>query len=667
MKILPLLLLFSVVGFSQIKPKDTITRRAKIKFEQKANALRFFPETPPLIPIAGAPKPSYSYLWEMGDGHYSREAEPKHVYKSKGEYSARVAVTNNYDNGKPPVTRPKKVAVNDVSTELYKDIASIELQDGLNIQKNCDPVPDQEMVVVLSYMNLENYVANGKLYLFYNEKQFKNKNFELIDYRAHNNEREIASTTVASVTDFDESNRYIASQNALAENKKYRTTRNANDLDATLLEANNTYSNSKILEFDYLDSKATKNLFFTFKTTPEMIKDTSATVTMRSVFVPNRSYKNHKVKNLEMQIVTSHDPNKMGSNGQFLNYRLVRFKRVKFKTQFQNNGEGPARMIRLETDIPNMFDKKTFEVEDMYPKCPICPKGETPTVSCLDTIIKKDQIHFTFKNIYLPGSTQKNVKEVDSTKGFVKYSMKFAKDFHKIKTKSRTSIFFDKNEPIVTNYAVTRFMPGISIGARTGYNYYNKLDNAKSYFLGATVSPFKSYRLYWQSELYYSNLQNESSTSFDKQKEQLSVIITTPAGTQTEFANTTTSTSTVRKRNSAEVVPISFRYNLNSFIGVGLGPQFSVTISDVETVTTAKRFFTIPTPAPSEPSQELLKLASNSAIENKIDAFKEIQTNFFADVTFGLARVGPSVGARYLLNTKSADLSHIQFYAIWKF
>ena len=667
MKILPLLLLFSVVGFSQIKLKDTVTRRAKIKFEQKANALRFFPETPPLIPIAGAPKPSYSYLWEMGDGHYSREAEPKHVYKSKGEYSARVAVTNNYDNGKPPVTRPKKVAVNDVSTELYKDIASIELQDGLNIQKNCDPIPDQEMVVVLSYMNLENYVASGKLYLFYNEKQFKNKNFELIDYRAHNNEREIASTTLASATDFDDSNRFIASENAMAENQRYSITRNVDDLDATLLEANKTYSNSKILEFDDLDSKATKNLFFTFKTTPEMIKDTSATVTMRSVFVPNRSYKNHKVKNLEMQIVTSHDPNKMGSNGQFLNYRLVRFKRVKFKTQFQNNGEGPARMIRLETDIPNMFDKKTFEVEDMYPKCPICPKGETPTVSCLDTIIKKDQIHFTFKNIYLPGSTQKNVKEVDSTKGFVKYSMKFAKDFHKTNTKSRTSIFFDKNEPIVTNYAITRFMSGISIGARTGYNYYNKLDNAKSYFLGATVSPFKSYRMYWQSELYFSNLQNENASSFSIDKFALNPPVILGPAQNIDVANVNVVVTTERKRNSAEVVPISFRYNLNSFIGVGVGPQFSVTISDVETVTTAKRFFTIPTPAPSEPSQELLKLASNNTLENKIDAFKEIQTNFFADVTFGLARVGPSVGARYLLNTKSADLSHIQFYAIWKF
>jgi hypothetical protein len=47
--------------------------------------------------------------------------------------------------------------------------------------------------------------------------------------------------------------------------------------------------------------------------------------------------------------------------------------------------------------------------------------------------------HFSFKNIYLQAAT-KNVKEIDSTKGFVKYSMKFSEDFHKIK-KSRTNYF----------------------------------------------------------------------------------------------------------------------------------------------------------------------------------------------------------------------------------
>lgn len=68
----------------------------------------------------------------------------------------------------------KKVAVNEIFDEVYKDIASIEDQNGFIVQKNCYPIPDQEMVVVLSYQNLGNYVANGKLYLFYNEKQFIN-------------------------------------------------------------------------------------------------------------------------------------------------------------------------------------------------------------------------------------------------------------------------------------------------------------------------------------------------------------------------------------------------------------------------------------------------------------------------------------------------------------
>ncbi|HEX9151160.1 MAG TPA: PKD domain-containing protein, partial [Flavobacterium sp.] len=145
-----LLLLTSFSFYSQTKVKDTVTRRAYITYNQKGKLVSFKPETPPLIPIAGAPKPTYSYLWEMGDGHYSKEAEPKHVYKTQGTYTARLTVTNNYDNGKTPATRPKKVAVTETSDDLYKDIASIEDQNGFSIQKNCDPIPEQEMVVILS-------------------------------------------------------------------------------------------------------------------------------------------------------------------------------------------------------------------------------------------------------------------------------------------------------------------------------------------------------------------------------------------------------------------------------------------------------------------------------------------------------------------------------------
>jgi len=643
-----IIILSSAMVLAQTKVKDTITRRANISYIQKGNSVTFKPETPPLIPIAGAPKPSYSYLWEMGDGHYSKQAEPKHVYKNKGNYTTRLAVTNNYDNGKPPATRPKKVAVNEIENDPYEDIASIADQNGFAIQKNCDPIPDQEMVVVVSYQNLENYVASGKLYLFYNEKQFKNNNFELLDFRTYAGEREVKENTIAAVDDLDDSKNYLASVENTFKTKKYKNTTTEEDLEASLKEAHTLYNNVSILEFDDSNPTETRNVFYTFKTTPEMIKDTSATVTMRGIFVPNRSFKNHKVKNLEMEIVTSHDPNKMGSNGSLINYRLVRFKRVKFKTRFQNNGEGPARKIRLETDIPDMFDKKTFQIEGMYPECPICPKDEEPTVSCLDTIIERKQIIFTFKNIYLPGTEQKNVQEKDSTKGFVRYSMKFNEDFHKIKTKSRTAIIFDKNEPIITNYAVTRFLPGISVGVKAGYNIYPDLEKSTSYFVGATISPFKSYRFYWQAEWFNALNQYNSSANI------VDVFDTNANGTR-QLIRTTTTTE---NKNINWEVPILIRYNINNYIGIGAGIQANINVSSeqhqdikIETFEGDKDNFLIGTQT------------TNNTIKN---SFTDIKTGLLFDLTAGFARIGPSLGARYVMNFEQ-NFNYIQLYGIWKF
>ncbi|WP_433779760.1 DUF7619 domain-containing protein [Flavobacterium anhuiense] len=641
-------ILFSIFSIGQTKVKDTITRRANIGFIQNGNQVSFKPETPPLIPIAGAPKPSYSYLWELGDGHYSKEAEPKHVYKNKGTYTARLAVTNNYDNGKPPATRPKKVAINDITDTNYKDIASIADQNGFAIIKNCDPIPEQEMIVVVSYQNLENYVSSGKLYLFYNEKQFKHNNFELSDFRTYAGEREVKENLVASTDDLNDSNTFLASAEGASKIKKYRNTTTEEDLEASLSDANKTYHNVSILEFDDANPGETRNVFYTFKTTPEMIKDTSATVTMRGIFVPNRSYKNHKVKNLEMEIVTSHDPNKMGSNGSFMNYRLVRFKRVNFKTRFQNNGEGPARKIRLEADVPDMFDKKTFQIESMYPECPICPKGEEPTVSCLDTIIKQKQIIFTFKNIYLPGSEQKNVHEKDSTKGFVKYSMKFGEDFHKVKTKSRTAIIFDKNEPIITNYATTRFLPGISIGAKAGYNFYPDLDKSTSYFVGATLSPFKSYRFYWQVE--WENALNQYDSKVNVSEE-----FNTNANGTRQLVRTTTATE---NKNINWEIPVLIRYNINNYIGVGAGIQANVNVYSEQNQT-----ITVDTFEGDKENFLISSTTSSNTIKNNFSGFK---TGLLFDLTAGFARIGPSLGARYVINFEQ-NFNYFQVYGIWKF
>lgn len=331
-----------------------------------------------------------------------------------------------------------------------------------------------------------------------------------------------------------------------------------------------------------------------------------------------------------------------------MNYRFVRFKRVNFKTRFQNNGEGPARMIRLETDIPDMFDKKTFQIEDMYPKCPICPKGEVPTTSCLDTIIQQKQIIFTFKNIYLPGSEQQNVKEIDSTKGFVKYSMKFNKDFHKVNTKSRTAIIFDKNESILTNYATTRFLPGISIGAKAGYNYYPNLDKSRSYFVGATISPYKSYRFYWQAEFLNSTQSYNSSTTVND------AFVQNANGVRQ--LQRTTSVSSFSNINTE--IPLLIRYNINNFVGIGAGLQANINISQQEDQNQKTGTY--------EGITDKFLISSTKQSNSISNSFTNLKTGLLFDLTLGFARIGPSLGARYVVNFKE-NFNYFQVYGIWKF
>ena len=57
-----------------------------------------------------------------------------------------------------------------------------------------------------------------------------------------------------------------------------------------------------------------------------------------------------------------------------------------------------------------------------------------------------------------------------------------------------------------------------------------------------------------------------------------------------------------------------------------------------------------------------LKIENQSTFTEKT----EVQTQLFADVTLGFARIGPSLGVRYYKNFKN-DFDSWQFYAIWKF
>ena len=646
--------------YSQSIENDTITKYANINYVINGNKVSFNPETPALNQIAGAPKAFYTFYWEFGDGNYSFKKDPKHIYKNKGTYKTRLSVTNNYDDGKPPSTRPKEVAVFDNNVDVYENENHnlLSAHNGFRLQTNRDPVPEEEIQLVVSYGNDKMYPTNGKIYLFFNERKYKVKNFDLVAARTYHNESEISDEVIANVRRNLTKNEFIQSTgiSSFMDEKLISIDSLKQNFPLTLEEAKAYYSDFKIYNLDNIEPNEERSMFFSFKTSPEMLKDTSAIISIRSIYVPERGNDAHKVLTKEMEIVTSHDPNKMAVYDTRLNYRLVRFKRLKYKVRFQNDGEGPAKLIKLNVEIPEMLDKSTLKVLDMYPKCPICPKEEV-RYSCLDTIIMKDKISFQFKNIYLPGTSQKGVHDKDSTKGFVKYSLKFGKDFHKKKSKSRTAIIFDKNEPIITNTSTSRFSPGISIGVKAGYNSYLDVKDSKSYFVGATISPYKSYKKYFQAEIMVGTHQFSETSSVSKEVG----LVELPNGEIIDSAIRFDEQNIKNELLNVDIVPISFRYNLNGVIGLGIGPQISFDISNKASGTSNVNYFTYYNNSIGKPVNEL---TSNQKIEDS-GSFKNIRYGVFGDVTIGASRIGPSIGARYVYNFNEPH-SQFHIYAIWK-
>lgn len=646
------LFISSVAAHSQQQTiNDSLERIARFEYSLLGNKISLKPQTPPLIQLAGAPQGYYTYHWEFGDGHYSTEEYPTHHYKEPGIYEVSLWATNNYDAGKAPATRPQKVEVSKVTKEAS---ASAAMSDKLELGKNREPVPSEDMVVIISYKNDMDYLTNGRIYLFYNEKKYRADNFELADIRSHYGEKEVSNEPIAHNGKTNPYGVFMAdAEHGYSDFMIVPDSAEKSSLAKSLEDSKTHYRNQRIFEFDAMPPKEERNIFLTLRTTPEMLKDTSALITIRGIYVPDRTYDNHSVKELELEIVTSHDPNRMSTNANLMDFRSVKDKHFKYKIQFQNNGEGPANTIRLETEIPKMFDISTLSILDLYPKCPICPKEEDASYSCIDTTYTDGKAIFTFRNIYLPGSRQANVQAYDSTKGFVAYQIQLNPKIHKQKTKSRTAIYFDKNEPIITNYAVTRFVPGISVGAKAGYISAPDRNAHREYFVGATISPYKAYRGYLQAELMFSsNTYNESDQYTEVTDIDEVFAESFDYNVFTEYQNI-----------SMYIIPASYHYNLSNFLAVESGLQLRYDLSSIGYRETTGEYTLI---IRSEQFERRDESHDTFAEEEIRESFTNFQTGLFLGVNIGSVRAGPSVGLRYVRNF-NAPTNQFQWYAVWKF
>jgi hypothetical protein len=639
-----------------------------IHVEELGDSVHLSSQLRPLRQIAGAPAAFYTYFWELGDGRFSFDKQPLYAYRDTGVYQVRLYATNNYDDGKAPPTRPrpvkikKKVPGNVWASHFFHGPGNIEMKINRN------PRPGEDFVAIMGYRTTQMDSLSGTLVLFYNERQFGQKGFDLAEKRYYNNEDSSSlGALMASLNARD--GEWLAGADATREWDRDRFSSQAFRLSGPEISYNpvpdyaaqsqsllqslqKEYTGHTVLHFPGIHSGEERFVFMDLNTLPTMIQDTNATVTLTAMMVPDDPSSPPELHRLEVAIVSSHDPNYMQITPRRINYRFMgKKKEISYTIHFQNTGRGPAKRIAIGLEIPTQLNGSSIQLKSMSPACKKCDSAYN-SQSCIDTIRRGDSLYFVFNNIYLPGLNQEGVKDEDSTKGFVEYSIRFRKKPKKIPFSTRAAIVFDRNEPVMTNKSTARFIKGISPGLMAGYVYSPSNGNYStngSLQLGYVLSPFSPSRPYFQLEIFAGLLQQDYKTTGVIQDQTDTAI---GIG---KYVIVGRETKTTIKRNSFEVTPLHFRYNICNWVGFGAGAQVMVNIS--EQATTEYKVYMNSTLQPIIPSTASTLQKSETLWLHTWNAAP------FVDLQIGRVRTGPVIGLRYLRLLKGEVSNRLFLYA----
>jgi len=621
------------------------------------NRIQFSAKLPKLTQIPGAPEPFYTYLWDFGDGHFSTSKSPSHYYAIAKTYDVNFYAVNNYDDGKKPQRKKQQIKI--AKQPLPKNIASVSPSEKdffkangrFELKYNCMAKPDDTMVLIVGWKNDGPQNIDGKLYLLMNEKIFDQTCFDTSGLRFFNNEALMASADIQQPQTRSEPLVITESGSPPSNSKKMVI---ADDASTTIANTFSSYRNIYSASLGTIPSGETRFSFLQLYVTPQMIKDTNATLTITGMFVPDKgSPVMHK---LSVPVVNSHDPNKMNLKGGRISYRfLKKNKSLQYKVRFQNNGKGPARKISLNMDLAAELDPQTIQVKDMSPLCPPCDSLAKVKQGCWELEKKDSRAIFTFHGIYLSGTNQKGVEDKDSTKGFMEFGITTKKKLENRPFKSRTAIYFDKNEPVITNFATGRFKKSPSPILMAGYEkaFGNNAQTSDGIVTGIGLAPLAPYRPYLQMEIFYKAGIRTTTVNLTNLEKKGTVYIDSLKRFY-EYSSLD-STQTIQI-NQIKLIPLQLRHNLNKFISIGVGAVVSADIGGKMASKTSYHLL----PINGQTGQSVIKNATK-----QIKSFSNWKASPFLDLQVGLVKLGPHLGFRYYYNAKSSSFGYL--YAGWRF
>ncbi len=669
---LTVLLAVAIGGFC--KAQDSIP--PEIRVEEKGDSIHFSASLRPLRQVAGAPSSFYTYFWELGDGRFSFEKEPLYSYRDTGLYQVRLYATNNYDDGKAPPTRPRPVKIRKKPTGTNTWASHFFHGNGnIEMKVNRNPRPGEDFVTLIGYRNQSADSLKGSIVLFFNERQFGQDGFTLAEKRYYNGEDSSSlSTLMATLSPMKcspqrESRESLADDPAESDHTESLTRQASatreekagwmpdfnSEARSMLHVLQTTYKQHTVLHFPAIPAGEEKFVFLDMNTLPGMIQDTNAMVGLTAMLVPDDPALSPEVYQLDMQVVASHDPNRLQLKSRRINYRFMKkTKELTYKVQFQNTGKGPAKKISIGIAIPRQLNTRSVELKSMSPVCRWCDSAYNRQ-SCIDTVRTDDSVYFVFNNIYLPGLQQEGVTNKDSTQGFVEYSIRFKKKPKKIPFSTRAAIIFDKNEPVFTNKATAKFIKGISPGIMVGYSALPSKGgySAKGPLqFGYVLAPYAPSRPYFQAEIFVGLLQQDEFTSAVIKDQRDTVI------GNLKYLITGRSSKTTTQRNSFEITPLHYRYNIGNWIGVGLGAMVQVNISE-KTTTENKAYFI----AQQLPLDVMTSVSTTKTGTRWLGSWNAAP---FADLQVGRVKTGPVLGLRYLRLLKGDITNRFFLYAGFK-
>ncbi len=619
--------------------------------------VRFSALLPALTQIPGAPEPFYTHLWDFGDGHFSTEASPQHRYAQQRDYDVYLYAVNNYDDGKKPERKKKKVSANGNNASIAAVSTAerdfFKANGVFELKYNCMAKPGDTMVLLAGWRNTGREEDQGKLYLFLNEKIFDQTCFENAGdnwgFRFFNSGDSLVAGEPALMADLGPEKQLKITESGSPPSSIVRV-QNYAEASRTLLSTMMAYKNSYVIELGAIAPGATHFTLAELKVTPEMIKDTNATVTVTGVYVPKKG--NPVMHRLNIPVVNSHDPNKMNLKGGRLGYRfLSKHKELTYKVRFQNTGKGPARKIALDITTPGALDPQTVQVKDVSPFCPPCQPGAEKR-GCWELEKKKTGLLFTLHGIYLPGTNQKGVEDKDSTKGFMEFSMVTRKKLDPVPFRAHTAIYFDKNEPIFTNYATGRFKKSISPVVMAGFEKaWGKERAGDGLVTGVALAPLAPFRPFLQAELYYKQGLKTNTGYYTLDRN--GVI---PVDGRKEFVYNKMDSSVTNTVSQIKLVPVQLRHNFGNYFSAGAGLSLTANMGGAVEQDLAYHGVSA-----NGTAGEVYK----KQLTEKIKTFSDIRVQPFIDLQFGKVKLGPHLGIRYYYNDKKTGYGF--FYAGWRF